>query len=206
MCRVPNGNALRACVHLFPLLRIEARGAAGFEEPLDLGGAPEKDAVQEHPTHALAVTSCVEGSKEGAIGGAHDAPACDAQKAADGLHIGQQVVCRVVAQPIGAARIATATLVDAHDSPQFWIEQARQIGRSRAARPSVQVDDGGAVRRAVLAHGQLVLGADGERVGREGLLSRVKARHWFLLDNSSKVNVRMCEPHVHCVPDPPAAY
>ena len=89
--------------------------------------------------------------------------------------------------------------------PQFWIEQARQIGRSRAARPSVQVDDGGAARRAVLAHGQLVLGADGERVGREGLLSRVKARHWFLLDNSSKVNVRMCEPHVHCVPDPPAA-
>ena len=159
--RVGVGEALEIEAEQVVLLVLGQKGCEGgvgvgkdagqaVQEPVELGGAAEKDAAQDEAGDAVGMGLGVGEGEGGAPGAAEKKEALDAQMFAQGLDVGDQVGGGVVVQAAERARPAGAALVEDHDAPEGRIEEAAVDGAGAGAGAAVEEQDGAALRVADL--------------------------------------------------------
>ncbi len=122
--------------------------AHAVHEPVELGGAREKDAAQHEPEATLRMRLGIRERQRRAPRTAEEQPALDAEMPAQPLEVGHEMR-RGVGHDLAAWRRAPrAALVEEHDAPERRVEIAAMMRQAAAAGTAVQEHERHAVRVA----------------------------------------------------------
>ena len=155
--------------------------AHAVEEPVDLGPGSEKDSAEDEAGRTLGMLDAVGECQRAAPRPAEQQPALEAEMGAQFLHVGHEVIGRVVLQVAQRHRAPAATLVEHDDSIELRVEEAAMDRRGTRARSAMQEDDWHALGIATLFPIDRVTPIDGQhsaRVGRN-LREEVGAKRGF---------------------------
>ena len=145
------------------------------------GRAPRKMPRRMKPVVRSGWLEAVGERQRAAPRAAEQQPALDAEMGAQLLHVGDEVIGRVVLQVAERHRAAAAALVEHDDAIELRVEEAAMHGRRAGARPAMQEDDRHALGIAALLPIDRVTPVDRQHaagVGRD-LREQVGAKRGF---------------------------
>ena len=148
--------------------------AQPVEEPADLLRPAEEDPAQDQTETALGVSLGVGQGQGAAPGAAEQEPAVDAERSAQPLHVGDQMVGGVVLERAARRRATGAPLIEDDDTVEGGIEEPPMRRDRPGAGAAMQEHDRGAVGVAALFPIHRVGVVEPHTAGLVGLYGRVQ--------------------------------